>query len=116
MNTGPQNPKTQEKRMKRKARLLIIAIPFNIILLAVVVYQYGIVNIREEAGSVQELQASKMKTLARYVEAIAQKPNLEKQLAALKEKRKSEDAKIIVAQTPTVAAASLENSVGNNHR
>ena len=97
--------------MKRRTKLLIIAIPFNIILLGAVIYQYGILNIREEISSVEDLQASKMKMLQKYVEAIAQKSNLEKQLVSLKEKRKNEDTKVIVAQTPAVAAANLENSV-----
>ncbi|MGZ6223714.1 MAG: hypothetical protein ACXWMW_13340, partial [Syntrophales bacterium] len=97
--------------MKRKTKLLIIAIPVNIILLGAVIYQYGILNIREEISSVEDLQASKMKMLQKYVETIAQKSNLEKQLASLKEKRKNEDTKVILAQTPTIAAANLENSV-----
>jgi hypothetical protein len=97
--------------MKRRTKLLIIAIPFNIILLGAVIYQYGILNIREEISSVDELQASKMKMLRKYIDMIAQKPTLEKQLVSLREKRKTEDAKIIAAQTPAVAAANLENSV-----
>jgi hypothetical protein len=111
VKTGGANQKISGRRMKRKTKLLIIAIPFNIILLGAVLYQYGVLNIREEISSVEDLQASKMKTLRKYVEAIAQKSNLEKQLVSLKEKRKNEDTKVIVAQTPTIAAANLENSV-----
>jgi Type II secretion system (T2SS), protein M subtype b len=97
--------------VKRKTKLLIIAIPINVILLAAVIYQYGILNIREEMSSVEDLQVSKMKTLQKYVDAIAQKSNLEKQLISIKEKRKNEDTKIIVAQTPASAAANLQNLV-----
>ena len=97
--------------MKRRTKLLIIAIPFNLILLGAVIYQYGVSSVQEEISSVEDLQASKMKTLHKYVDAIAQKPGLERQLASLKERRKSEDAKVIIAQTPAVAAATLENSV-----
>ena len=46
--------------MKRRTKLLIIAIPFNIILLGAVIYQYGILNIREEISSVEDLQAAKI--------------------------------------------------------
>jgi hypothetical protein len=97
--------------MKRKTKLLIIAIPFNVILLGAVIYQYGILNIREEISSVEDMQASKIKTLRKYVEAIAQKSNLEKQIISLKEKRKNEDTKILVAQTPSIAAANVQNLV-----
>lgn len=97
--------------MKRQSKLLIISIPLIIILAAGVIYQYGIIGIREEVSSVNDLKMSKIKTLQKYTEAIAQKTNLEKQIVALKDKRKSEDAKIIAAQTPAIAAADLQNSV-----
>ncbi|MGO9213780.1 MAG: type II secretion system protein GspM [Syntrophales bacterium] len=97
--------------MKRRTKLLIIAIPFNVILLGAVIYQYGILNIRDEMSAVSDLQVTKMKTLQKYVDAIAQKASLERQLASLKEKRKNEDTKIIVAQTPASAAANLQNIV-----
>ncbi|HET6461866.1 MAG TPA: type II secretion system protein GspM [Syntrophales bacterium] len=97
--------------MKRKTKLLLIAIPLNVILLGAVIYQYGILNIREQMSFVDEMQASKMQTLQKYADAIAQKANLEKQVVSLKEKRKNEDTKIIVAQTPASAAASLQNLV-----
>lgn len=97
--------------MKRKTKLLLIAIPFNVILLGAVIYQYGILSIREQMSFVDDMQASKMQTLQKYTDAIAQKANLEKQVVSLKEKRKNDDTKIIVAQTPASAAASLQNLV-----
>ena len=97
--------------MKRKSKLLIISIPLIMILTAGVIYEYGISNIREEVNSVNDLKASKIKTLQKYKDAIAQKNNLEKQILALKETRKSEDAKIIAAQTSAIAAADLQTSV-----
>lgn len=97
--------------MKRKSKLLIISIPLIIILAAGVIYQYGIIGIREEVSSVNDLKMSKIKTLQKYTEAIAQKTNLEKQILALKNTRKNDDSKIIVAQTPAIAAANLQDSV-----
>ena len=97
--------------MKRKSNLLIISIPLIIILAAGVIYQYGIIGVREEVSSVNDLKMSKIKTLRKYTEAIAQKTNLEKQILALKDTRKSENSKIIAAQTPAVAAADLQDSV-----
>jgi Type II secretion system (T2SS), protein M subtype b len=97
--------------MKRKSKLLILSIPIIMMLSGAVIYQYGILNIQEEVSSMKDLQASKMKTMRKYTEAIAQKPNLEKQIISLKETRKNEDTKIIVAITPAIAAANLQNSV-----
>jgi hypothetical protein len=62
-------------------------------------------------SSIKDLQASKIKTMRKYAEAITQKSNLEKQIISLKETRKNEDTKIIVAITPAIAAANLQNSV-----
>jgi hypothetical protein len=97
--------------MKRKNKLIMAAIPVIIILAAAVIYEYGIVNINEEINSTKELQISKIKTLRKYAEAIAQKPVLEKQILKLKDTRKNDDAKIITAQTPAIAAATLQSSV-----
>lgn len=97
--------------MKRKSKLLIISIPLIIILAADVIYEYGIMSIYEEITSIEDLKMSKTKTLRKYTEAIAQKPNLEKRILSLKDMRKSEDAKIFAAQTPAIAAANLQNSV-----
>lgn len=97
--------------MKRKSKFLIISIPLIIILAAGIIYEYGIMSIREEISSAKELKMFKIKTLQKYMEAIAQKPNLEKQILALKDTRKSEDIKIIAARTTAIAAASLQNSV-----
>jgi hypothetical protein len=97
--------------MKRKSKLVIVSIPLIIILAVAVIYEYGIVNIGEEISSTRELQVSKIKSLKKITEAIAEKPNLEKQIMQLKDTRKSEDAKMIAAQTPAIAAATLQNSV-----
>lgn len=97
--------------MKRKSKLLIISVPLILVLAAGVIYEYGIMNIREEAASIEDLKMSKIITLRKYTEAIAQKPKLEKLIMALKDMRKSEDAKIFAAQTPAIAAANLQNSV-----
>jgi hypothetical protein len=97
--------------MKRKNNLLIISIPMIIVLMGAVIYEYGILNLREEVSAIKDLQATKLKTLQKYVSLIAQKYDLEKQIITLKEIRKNEDTKIIVAQTTSIAVASLQNSV-----
>jgi hypothetical protein len=97
--------------MKRKSKFLIISIPLIIILAAGVIYEYGINSIREEMSSVNDLKTVKLKTLRKYTETIAQKTDLEKQILILKSARKSEDSKIMTAQTPSIAAANLQDSV-----
>jgi len=97
--------------MKRKSKLLFIALPLIVILAAAVAYDSGVYRLRDEMKSIRELQASKAHTLAKYTEAIASKPALEKKIAELKETRKNEDTKMIAAQTPAIAAASLQNAV-----
>ncbi|MFA5323654.1 MAG: type II secretion system protein GspM [Smithella sp.] len=97
--------------MKRKSKLLVISMPLIIILAVGVIYEYGVKGIREEAIAVNDLKMSKIKTLQKYTDAIAQKASLEKQILVLKEKRKNEDAKIMEAQTPAIAAANLQDSV-----
>jgi hypothetical protein len=95
----------------KKNRLLVIAIPLLIILIVLVVYQYGFLRIQEELALIKEEQESKTKTLEKYLSIIAEKPDLEKKLLALKEKRKSETANLIAGETFSLAAASLQEMV-----
>ncbi|KUG23342.1 hypothetical protein ASZ90_006870 [hydrocarbon metagenome] len=97
--------------MKRKSNFLIIAIPLIIILTAGVIYEYVIKGIREEVSSVNDLKMVKIQTLQKYMDAINQKSDLEKQILALKDLRQSENIKIMAAQTPAIAAANLQDSV-----
>lgn len=76
-----------------------------------VLYDYGILSVHDRLNSVQELQKSKARTLQKYTDVIAQKPLLEKRLLELAETRKHEDTKLIMGQTPAIAAANLQNTV-----
>lgn len=82
-----------------------------VILLGLVIYQYGYLRVRAETASVKEEQAIKTKTLERYITLISEKPQLEKKLASLKEVRKTDDSKLITGQTPPLAAAQLQEIV-----
>ncbi len=99
------------KKMKGRSKLLIIAIPVIIILAGLVAYQYGYQGVRNEMNNVKEMQASKTKMLEKYIALIAEKPDLEKKFQALQEERKADDSKIIEAQTVSIAAASLQETV-----
>src|SRR5208282_4107323 len=96
-----------------RSRLLKIAIPLIILLLAGIAYQYGYVRIQGELAAIKETEEVKAKTLAKYIALISEKPELEKKLAALKEIRKSDSSKLIEGQTFSLAAASLQDMVKN---
>lgn len=97
--------------MVRKSKSLILTIPLMAVLVGVITYQYGYLRVQEELAGIKEEQAMKQKTLEKYVALISEKPGLEKELAALKELRKAEDTKLIEGQTPSLAAATLQESV-----
>ena len=101
----------EAKKMKSKSKLLVMSIPVIIVLAGLVAYQYGYQGVKNEMSSMKEMQASKTKMLEKYISLIAEKPYLEKQLDSLKEERKTDDSKIIDAQTLSIAAASLQETV-----
>jgi len=95
----------------KKSKTLLFAIPIMIILLGLFLYRYVYVQIQTEVDSIKESQSIKTKTLEKYINLIAEKPGLEKQLADLKETRKAEDSKLIEGQTLSLAAATLQEMV-----
>jgi hypothetical protein len=99
------------KQRIRNSRILTFAIPAMVVLGVAAVYEYGYLQVQEEVSTTLEAEAVKSKTLEKYVTLIAQKPDFEKQLAFLKDQRKAEDRKIIEGQTPSLAAAALQNTV-----
>lgn len=82
-----------------------------LILLGFAFYDYVYVAIEEKVQSLEELKEVKTKTLGKYINAIAQKGTLESRINALKESRKIEEAGLMEGQTPSVAAANLQNIV-----
>jgi hypothetical protein len=96
--------------MKRN-KTLIITIPLMVILLGLILYQYVYVKIQTDVASLKESQAIKTKTLEKYITFIAEKSQLETKLASLKETRKADDPKLIEGQTPSLAAATLQDMV-----
>jgi hypothetical protein len=93
--------------MEKRSKLFKFAIPLVIILFALVAYEYGYESVHGELASLKEMQLAKTKSLEKYMSIISEKPVLENRLAALKEERKADDTKIIDAQTPALAAATL---------
>ncbi len=95
----------------KKNRTLILTIPVMMILVGLIFYQYIYLGVQKELMTMKESQAIKTKTLEKYVNLIAEKPEIEKNLASLKETRDAEDAKLIEGQTPSLAAANLQERV-----
>ncbi|MCX8030059.1 MAG: type II secretion system protein GspM [Thermodesulfovibrionales bacterium] len=95
----------------KKSKLLRFLIPLVVILLGLVIYQYGYLTVEEELRVLEETTTLKQKTLERYIQIIAEKPELEKTLASLKELKKSEAVKLIEGQTLSLAAASMQDMV-----
>ena len=96
--------------MKRN-KTLFFAVPLMLILVFVVVYQYGYLGIRAEKTSVKEEQEIKFKLLQKYSALIAEKPLIEEQISSLKAESRAYDSKLIQGQTPSIAAATLQEII-----
>ncbi len=97
--------------MQKKSRLIIVAIPVMVVLAAITAYQYGYQGIKQDKASVKAMQDTNEKMLEKYMALIAETPELEKTLTGLKEKRTADDTKVMEAQTLSIAAASLQETV-----
>ena len=95
----------------RKSKILIVSIPLMIVLVVLLTYQYGYLRIQSEITSIKEEHAIKARTLEKYINLISEKPHLEKKLASLRDARKADDSKLIEGQTPSLAAAQLQEMV-----
>jgi hypothetical protein len=97
--------------MLKNSKLLLWLIPFLVILLGFALYDYVYLSIQAEMQTLDELKESKQKTLEKYISVIKQKGALEDKINALKESRKSRETTTVEGQTPSVAAANLQNMV-----
>lgn len=95
----------------KKTNYLIITVPLMLILVALVVYKYGYLKIKSDMTFVKDAQDIKTKTLEKYLSLIAEKPQLEKKLALLKEERKADNSKLFEGQTPSLSAALLQETI-----
>lgn len=96
---------------KNNNRTLRIALPLILVLLGLVVYQYGYLKVHSQIASVSEKQTIKSKTLEKYMALVTEKPQMEKALLLMKDTRKADNLKLIEAQTPSLAAAFLQNEI-----
>src|SRR4030043_754150 len=101
----------KRRREMRKSKILIVSIPLMIVLVVLLTYQYGYLRIQSEITSIKEEQAIKARTLEKYINLISEEPHLVKKLASLRDARKADDSKLIEGQTPSLAAAQLQEIV-----
>lgn len=97
--------------MGKNSKILLFLIPVMAILAGFAFYDYVYIPVRDEMRSIEEMKEAKMITLNKYIDALARKPSLEKAIASLREQRSAEEAKMVEGQTPSVAAANLQNLV-----
>jgi hypothetical protein len=94
----------------KRSKLLYAAVPLVIVLACLLAYQ-RYVAVRNDLAAVKEEQVLKEKMLKKYVAIIAERPDLEKKAAELKELRKANDTNIMEGQTLAIVAASLQDTV-----
>ncbi len=97
--------------MQKNKKFLIMAIPLAVVLLGLTIYEYGYLNVQSEVNATKEAAFEKKRVLKKYLALIASRPYLEKQLASLQSARKAEEGKTIEGQTPSIAAAALQNTI-----
>lgn len=97
----------------KKNNTLKITLPIAILFIVLSAYQYGYLNLKAEINLIKEKQDIAANTFGKYMQAISEKPELEKKLAELKEKRKAQTPKLIEGQTIAVASSSLMDTVKN---
>lgn len=97
--------------MGKNSKILVFLIPVMAILVGFAFYDYVYIPIQDERRSIEEMKEAKMITLDKYIDTLAQKTSLERAIASLREQRRAEEAKMVEGQTPSVAAANLQNLV-----
>ena len=103
--------RSQRSKWGKTVNFYLWLIPFLVILLGFAFYDYVYMAIQAEKQTLDELKESKQKTLEKYISALDQKGALENRINALKDSRKSRETTTVEGQTPSVAAANLQNMV-----
>jgi len=97
--------------MAKNSKILAFLIPVMAILAGFAFHDYVYIPVRDEMRAIEEIKEAKMITLTKYIDTLARKPSLEKDIVFLRERRRAEEAKMVEGQTPSVAAANLQNLV-----
>jgi len=97
--------------MGKNSRRFIWLLPVAVILTGIAFYEYVFMAVQNELQEFDETMQVKNKTLEKYINTIAQKGVLEDRMNTLKESRKGEESRTVEGQTPSVAAANLQNMI-----
>jgi hypothetical protein len=95
----------------KKNKTLFFAVPLMLILLFILVYNYGYLEVRADTIAVKDEQDIKIKLLQKYTELIADRPMIEEQISSLKAESRADDSKLIQGQTPSLSAATLQEII-----
>ncbi|RJQ56852.1 MAG: hypothetical protein C4526_00720 [Nitrospiraceae bacterium] len=91
----------------KASKSLLIMMPVVVILLGIIIYQYGYLRVQSEIASIKEEQDLKSEILGKYVNLISQIPRMEKELLSRRQARDSYNAKFLAGDTDEIAAAAL---------
>jgi hypothetical protein len=97
--------------MEKRSSFVGMAGVLIVVLVGLVIYQYGYLGTQAEMTRIREMELEKSRTLEKYMAAIAEKPVLERTLAELRQKRKADDSKFMGGETTALAAARLGDTV-----
>jgi len=89
----------------------LLGIPLILCLAGFAAYKYGYLRVKADLVAIRDDQAVKSKLLDKYLVLMAEKPLLEKKLALLKEERLADNSRLIEGQTPSLAAATLQETI-----
>jgi hypothetical protein len=95
----------------KRSKTLVLGIPLILLLAGFSIYKYGYVRLKSDLSSIKEDEAVKAKLLDKYLALIAEKPQLEKKIASLKAERQADNSKLIDEPTPSLAAATLQETI-----
>ena len=94
----------------RKSRIILFSISVLLILSLFLLYE-RYAAVQKDLSLIRDEQALKERVLRQYISLIAEKPDLDKRAAALREMRETEDAKLLEGQTVSIVSAGLQDTI-----
>ncbi|RJQ21554.1 MAG: hypothetical protein C4560_03620 [Nitrospiraceae bacterium] len=95
----------------KASKSLIIMLPVIIVLLGIVIYQYGYLRSQSELSSIREEEEMKTKILEKYIDLISRIPQMENELAAQRQRRESFNSELLKGETDSIVSAALQDMV-----
>ena len=94
----------------RKSRIILFSISVLFILSLFLLYE-RYAAVQKDLSLIRDGQALKERVLGKYMSLIAEKPDLDKRVAALRKMRETEDAKLMEGQTASIVSAGLQDTI-----